>query len=65
MHLALDVEELRRLGVDAPQPDRLDAAMVRALAGAAAAILIVPDGDVSLPNGVAALLRYADASMPG
>jgi hypothetical protein len=43
--------------VAAPEPDRLDSAMVRALAGTSAALLTVPPDDLSLPDGVAALLR--------
>jgi hypothetical protein len=62
--LARDADELHDLGVDAPQPDRLDSAMVRALAGTSAALLTVPPEDVNLPDGVAALLRYGDASTP-
>jgi hypothetical protein len=62
--LARDAEDLQGLGVDTPQPDRLDAAMLRALAGTSGSLLTVPPDDVSLPDGVAALLRYADASTP-
>jgi len=62
--LARDAEDLQDLGVDAPQPDRLDAAMLRALARTAGSLLTVPPADLSLPDGVAALLRYSDASTP-
>lgn len=62
--LARDAEDLHGLGVDTPQPDRLDAAMLRALAGTSGSLLTVPADDLSLPDGVAALLRYADASTP-
>lgn len=54
---ARDADELHDLGVDTPQPDRLDSAMVRALAGTSAALLTVPPDDLSLPDGMAALLR--------
>jgi hypothetical protein len=37
--LARDADELKDLGVDSPQPDRLDATMVRALAGTSASLL--------------------------
>lgn len=62
--LARDSDDLRGLGVDTPQPDRLDAAMLRALAGTAGSLLTVPPEYLSLPDGVAAVLRYADASTP-
>jgi hypothetical protein len=55
--LARDVDELHDLGVDAPQPDRLDSAMVRAVAGTSAALLTVPPDDLSVSDGMAALLR--------
>jgi hypothetical protein len=34
--------------------------LVRALAGTDASLLIVPADDVTLPDGIAALLRYTD-----
>lgn len=55
--LARGADELHDLGVAAPEPDRLDSAMVRALAGTSAALLTVPPDELSLPDGVAALLR--------
>jgi hypothetical protein len=64
LQLALDEEELHAMGVAAPQRDRLDAALVRALAGTDASLLIVPAGDVKLPDGIAALLRYTDEATP-
>jgi len=60
--LGRDADELHDLGVASPERDRLDAAMVRALAGTSASLVTVPPDDLSLPDGVAALLRYADAS---
>jgi hypothetical protein len=68
LQLAREAEELRSLGVSAPQRDRLDAAFVRALAGTSASVLTVPPDDVdarALPGGVAALLRYSDSASPG
>ena len=56
-----DADVLKDLGVDSPQPDRLDAAMVRALAGTSGALLTIPPEDLSVPDGVAAVLRYTDA----
>lgn len=64
LQLALTEQELRDLGVAQPQQDRLDAALVRALAGSAAQILITPDAHSYITDGIAALLRYTDASTP-
>lgn len=60
LQLGLDEEELSAMGVSTPQRDRLDAALVRALAGTDASLLTVPPDDVALPDGIAALLRYTD-----
>jgi hypothetical protein len=62
--LARGVEELKDLGVASPQPDRLDAAMVRALAGTSAELLTVPPEDLSLPDSIADVLRSADDARP-
>lgn len=64
MQLGLVEEELSAMGVAAPQRDRLDAALVRALAGTDASLLTVPPDDVTLPDGIAALLRYTDEATP-
>jgi hypothetical protein len=64
LQLALVEDELAAMGVTAPQRDRLDAAFVRALAGSDASLLAVPPGDVALPDGIAALLRYTDEATP-
>lgn len=58
MHLGLTVEEVAALGVDAPTPERLDAALVRAAAGTEAAIVTLAPGQLEVPDGVAATLRY-------
>lgn len=57
-------DELRAMGVADPQRDHLDAAIVRALAGSAAQILVTPDAHDYLPDGLGAVLRYTDASTP-
>jgi hypothetical protein len=56
--------ELSDLGVTDVQHDRLDAALVRALAGSAAGLVITPGGHQYVQQGIAALLRYTDASTP-
>ncbi|WP_229067578.1 Vms1/Ankzf1 family peptidyl-tRNA hydrolase [Actinoplanes sp. DH11] len=59
--LADDPAFLRDSGVSDPQQVRADAAIVRALAGTDAAIVLVDPDETGLDGGVAALLRYADA----
>lgn len=56
--------ELSDLGVTDIQQDRLDAALVRALAGSGAGLVITPGGHQYVQQGIAALLRYTDASTP-
>jgi hypothetical protein len=64
LHLAMTRTELLDLGVDEHRIDevRADAAIVRALVGSAAGIVVVPGGDVELTDGIGAVLRYVDAS---
>jgi len=67
-HLALDAEELRAMGVAEPQQVRADAAIVRALAGTGASLVLVDPGQVDPAeldgSGIGAVLRYADAGTP-
>lgn len=56
--------ELSDLGVLEIQHERLDAALVRALAGSGAGLVITPGGHQYVEQGIAALLRYTDASTP-
>jgi Bacterial archaeo-eukaryotic release factor family 2 len=60
LHLALTEQELRDMGVDAPVRDRLDAAMVRAVASTAGSIVVLARDQHPISDGVGALLRYAD-----
>jgi hypothetical protein len=60
--LALDPNELTGIGVSDPVQDRFDAALLRALAAAGGDLVIAPGGHRLLTDGVAALLRYEDAS---
>jgi hypothetical protein len=53
-------EDLTALGVERPVEDRADAALVRAVAGSDAALVVVP-GPVEMADGVGALLRWSDA----
>ncbi|MEJ3748705.1 Vms1/Ankzf1 family peptidyl-tRNA hydrolase [Actinomycetes bacterium KLBMP 9797] len=61
-HLALSADELRELGVAEPVRVRADAALVRALAGTGAELILVGPDDAALPDGVGAVLRYTDPS---
>jgi len=62
VHLALSADELAGLGVTDPVEDRLDAALVRAAAGTDAAIVTLASGQLDLPQGIGATLRYPTAS---
>jgi hypothetical protein len=62
--VAADEETLRALGVQNPQRVRADAALLRAIAGTDAELVLVGPEDASLDHGIGAVLRYADASTP-
>jgi peptide subunit release factor 1 (eRF1) len=55
-------ELLREAGVNDPRRVRADAALVRAIAGTGAELILVEPEDVKLEHGIGAVLRYADAS---
>ena len=59
--IAVDEQTLRRVGVTEPQRVRADAALVRAIAGTGAELILVGPDDVPLEHGVGAVLRYTDA----
>ena len=58
MHLALTEAELTGLGVREPVRDRLDAVLIRAVAGTDASIVTLAPGQLDLPDGLGATLRY-------
>ncbi|MFG2882724.1 hypothetical protein ACGFYV_10465 [Streptomyces sp. NPDC048297] len=58
--LALTEAELMSFGVRAPREERADEALVRALVGTGAELVVVPEGELRLHEGVGALLRYTD-----
>jgi Bacterial archaeo-eukaryotic release factor family 2 len=64
LHLGVTAADVQALGVPDPVQDRADAAIVRALAASAAALVPAPAGMAGLPDGIGALLRYADAATP-
>ncbi len=57
--LATDPEELKGLGVDDPQPDRLDELLLRAALGQDAGLLPLHAPVGALPDGVGAVLRFS------
>jgi hypothetical protein len=60
--LARERSQLIDLGVRELVEDRLDAAILRAAAESGGDLVITPNAHDYLPNGVAALLRYSDAT---
>ncbi|XTZ14442.1 Vms1/Ankzf1 family peptidyl-tRNA hydrolase [Micromonospora echinospora] len=62
--VAADEQTLRDLGVSDPQRVRADAALLRAIAGTDAGLVLVGPDDAPLEHGIGAVLRYADANIP-
>jgi hypothetical protein len=62
--LATSPDELRDLGVAGPEPDRADAALIRALVATDGELLVTPPDGLPAKSGLAALLRYVDDSTP-
>jgi hypothetical protein len=60
--VATNPEPLREAGINDPRRVRADAALVRAIAGTGAELILVEPEDVNLEHGIGAVLRYADAS---
>ena len=58
--IALSAEELRSLGVDEPREEPADAALIRAIVGTGAELVVVSRSDVAPADGVGVLLRYTD-----
>jgi len=58
--LALDPTQLLAMGVEEPVRVRADAALVRAITGTGADLVLVGPDDADLRHGVGAILRYAD-----
>ncbi|MER5917809.1 hypothetical protein ABT124_47885 [Streptomyces sp. NPDC001982] len=58
--LALTEQELRSYGVQDTREERADAALARALVGTGAELVVVPERELRLGEGVGVLLRYAD-----
>jgi hypothetical protein len=58
LDFALDRDDLLATGVENPVQDRLDAALLRAIVGSGAKLLITPNAHDYVPDGIGALLRY-------
>jgi hypothetical protein len=58
----LDDSEAAAVGVTSVQHDRLDAALVRAVVGTNARLVVTPGAHGYLPEGIGALLRFQTAS---
>lgn len=59
--VSVDDHVLREAGVADPVKVRADAALVRAIAGTGADLILVEPGEAPLEHGMGAVLRYADA----
>ncbi|WP_306207064.1 baeRF2 domain-containing protein [Actinoplanes sp. RD1] len=60
--VSVDDHVLREAGVQDPRKVRADAALLRAVAGTGASLILVAPDEVELEHGIGAVLRYADAS---
>jgi hypothetical protein len=60
--VSVDDHVLRESGVSNPQKVRADAALLRAIAGTSANLVLVSPDDVELEHGIGAVMRYADGS---
>lgn len=58
VHIGLTAEELHDMGVPDPRRDRLDSALVRAVFGTGARLVVTPNAHDYVPDGLAALLRF-------
>ncbi|TJZ44517.1 hypothetical protein FCH28_29685 [Streptomyces piniterrae] len=58
--LAVTEDELRSYGVRTVRRERADAALTRALVGTGAELILVPEDQLRLHEGVGVLLRYTD-----
>ena len=60
--VSVDDHVLREAGVTGPLKVRADAALVRAIAGTGAELVLIAPGEAPVEHGIGAVLRYADAS---
>ena len=64
LQLGLSPDDLRDMGVSEPQEERFDAALLRAVVGSGADLVVTPNAHDYVTDGIAALLRYDDAGTP-
>ncbi|MGP3982922.1 baeRF2 domain-containing protein [Streptomyces sp. KR80] len=62
--IALSAADLQSFGVSAVEEQPADAALIRAVVGTGAELVVVPQDDLPLDDGVGVLLRYADRATP-
>ncbi|WP_225840031.1 hypothetical protein [Streptomyces sp. NK08204] len=62
--LALTEQELRSYGIQDVREERADAVLTRSLVGTRAELVLVPEQQMSLYEGVGVLLRYAEPEPP-
>ncbi|MGW3039960.1 baeRF2 domain-containing protein [Kitasatospora sp. NPDC001159] len=60
--IAISHAELRNLGVESSWEEPADAALIRAVVGTGAELVVVPHDELPLPDGLGAVLRYPDAA---
>jgi len=60
--ISVDDHVLREAGVQGPQKVRADAALVRAIVGTGAGLVLLGPDEARLEHGIGAVLRYADGS---
>ncbi|GAA0502624.1 hypothetical protein Ade02nite_37010 [Paractinoplanes deccanensis] len=60
--VATDERTLRDSGVQDPVQVRADAALLRAIAGTSADLVLIAPGELDLPHGIGAVLRYPDGA---
>jgi hypothetical protein len=63
--IATDPDHLAALAVSEPVPVRADAALIRALVGGDAGLVLIGPDEAPEPDGVGVVLRYVDAGTPG
>jgi hypothetical protein len=61
LQVGLSSDDLQAMGVGEPQQTRFDAALLRAVVGSGADLMITPNAHDYVEDGIAALLRYDDA----
>ncbi|WP_354637271.1 hypothetical protein [Kitasatospora camelliae] len=60
--IGLTQRELQSLGITKPWEEPADAALIRAIVGTGAELIVVPRDELPLPDGMGALLRYPDVA---